>query len=160
MPNRGVVMTAVHLRIIGRRLPGSTWSGRSGIHVGVQRGTEVVGLVIGDAADAVFDIDLDVVDGEDGQLDFRGPYVQGRRGERFVYLSWGEVDADGTFDMFRRLKLHLAPLVEHISAESVLAAKKIQAVLELTDTRGRPLAASVRPPWVTWRIGFGSRSSA
>ena len=35
---------------------------------------------------------------------------------------------------------------------ALLAAKKIQAVLELTDTRGRPLAASVRPPWVTWRL--------
>ncbi len=151
-------MTAVQLRIIGRRLPGSTWSGRSGIHVGVQRGADVIGLVIGDAADAVFDIDLEVEDG-DGGLDFRGPYVHGRRGERFVYLSWGEVDEDGIFSMFRRLRLHLAPLVEHIPAERVLAARRISAVLELTDTRGRPLAASVRPPWVTWRLGFGSRSA-
>jgi hypothetical protein len=145
-------MTAVPVRIVGRRLPGSSWSGRSGIHVGVQRGSEVVGLVTGDAADAVFDIDLEVIADSDGAPDFRGPYVHGRRGERFVYLSWGEVDDAGTFAMFRRLKLHLAPLVEQVSAESVLAAKKIQAVLELTDTRGRPLAASVRPPWVTWRI--------
>jgi hypothetical protein len=152
--SRGVVgeaMTAVPLRIVGRRLPGSSWSGRTGIHVGVQKGTEVVGLVTGDAADAVFDIDLEVVD-TDGVPDFRGPYVQGRRGERFVYLSWGEVDDQGTFAMFRRLKLHLAPLVEQSTPERVLTAKKIQAVLELTDTRGRPLAASVRPPWVTWRI--------
>jgi hypothetical protein len=152
--SRGVVgeaMTAVPLRIVGRRLPGSSWSGRTGIHVGVQKGTEVVGLVTGDAADAVFDIDLEVVE-TDGVPDFRGPYVQGRRGERFVYLSWGEVDDQGTFAMFRRLKLHLAPLVEQSTPERVLTAKKIQAVLELTDTRGRPLAASVRPPWVTWRI--------
>ena len=145
-------MAAVPVRIVGRRLPGSSWSGRHGIHVGVQRGTEVVGLVTGDAADAVFDIDLEVVAGSDGEPDFRGPYVHGRRGERFFYLSWGEVDDAGTFAMFRRLKLHLAPLVEQSTAESVFGAKRIQAVLELTDTRGRPLAASVRPPWVTWRI--------
>jgi hypothetical protein len=145
-------MAAVPLRIVGRRLPGSSWSGRTGIHVGVQKGTEVIGLVTGDAADAVFDIDLEVVADSDGEPDFRGPYVQGRRGERFVYLSWGEVDDQGTFAMFRRLKLHLAPLVEQSSPERVLTAKKIQAVLELTDTRGRPLAASVRPPWVTWRV--------
>lgn len=150
---RGVgVAMAVPLRIVGRRLPGSSWSGRNGIHVGVQKGTEVVGLVTGDAADAVFDIDLEVVADTDGVPDFRGPYVQGRRGERFVYLSWGEVDDQGTFAMFRRLKLHLAPLVEQSTPDRVLAAKRIQAVLELTDTRGRPLAASVRPPWVTWRI--------
>jgi hypothetical protein len=148
----GVTMTTAQLRIVGRRLPGASWSGRHGIHVGVQRGNDVVGLVIGDAADAVFDIDLDVVAGADGRPDFRGPYVHGRRGERFVYLSWGEVDEAGTFAMFRRLKLHLAPLVEQSPEDTLLNAKKIQAVLELTDTRGRPLAASVRPPWVTWRV--------
>lgn len=147
----------VQLRIVGRRLPGASWSGRHGIHVGVQRGAEVVGLVTGDAADAVFDIDLDIVKGHDGELDFRGPYVQGRRGERFVYLTWGEVGDDGDFTMFRRLKLHLAPLAESSSTESVLAANRIQAVLELTDTRGRPLAASVRPPWVTWRVNAAGR---
>ena len=153
----GVVMTTAQLRIVGRRLPGSSWSGRHGIHVGIQRGNDVVGLVIGDAADAVFDIDLDIVVGLDGQPDFRGPYVHGRRGERFVYLSWGEVDDTGTFAMFRRLKLHLAPLAEQSAADTLLKARKIQAVLELTDTRGRPLAASVRPPWVTWRVTGATR---
>jgi hypothetical protein len=153
----GVVMTTAQLRIVGRRLPGASWSGRHGIHVGVQRGSEVVGLVIGDAADAVFDIDLDVVVGADGTPDFRGPYVHGRRGERFVYLNWGEVDDTGTFAMFRRLRLHLGPLVEQSPAETLLSAQKIQAVLELTDTRGRPLAASVRPPWVTWRVTNATR---
>jgi Family of unknown function (DUF5990) len=148
----GVAMASVPVRIVGRRLPGSSWSGRHGIHVGVQCGTEVLGLVTGDAADAVFDIDVEVVADGSGEPDFRGPYVHGRRGERFVYMSWGEVDDQGTFAMFRRLRLHLAPLLEQCSSESVLAATKIQAVLELTDTRGRPLAASVRPPWVTWRI--------
>jgi hypothetical protein len=149
---RGVAMAAVQLRIVGRRLPGSCWSGRSGIHVGIQRDAEVVSLVNGDEGEAVFDIDLDIVEGVAGEPDFRGQYVHGRRGERFVYLSWGEVDDVGQFTMFRRLKLHLTPLVEQVEAEKLLSAKKIQAVLELTDTRGRPLAASVRPPWVTWRL--------
>lgn len=145
-------MSAVPVRIVGRRLPGSSWSGRHGIHVGVERGSEVVGLVTGDAADAVFDIELEIVPGSDGEPDFRGPYVRGRRGERFVYLTWGEVDDAGTFTTFRRLKLHLSPLVEQASPQELYAAKKVQAILELTDTRGRPLAASVRPPWVTWRV--------
>jgi hypothetical protein len=157
--DKGVAVVAVKLRIIGRRLPGSSWSGRHGIHVGVQRGGQVVGLVTGDAADAVFDVDLDIVEGSDGQPDFRGPYVNGRRGERFVYLSWGEVGDDGDFAMFRRLKLHLAPLLEQTTPQSLFSARRIQAILELTDTRGRPLAASVRPPWVTWRLGSGSRGS-
>jgi hypothetical protein len=144
------------LRIIGRRLPGADWSGRSCIHVGVQRGTDVVGLVKGDMGEAVFDVDLEVIVGADGEIDFRGPFVHGFGGERFIYLAWGEIDDQGTFAMFRRLKLHLAPLLEQFPAETLSTAKKVQAVLELSDTRGRPLAASVRPPWVTWRLGFGS----
>jgi len=154
---QGVTVAKLALRIIGRRLPGSSWSGRTGIHVGVQHDSRVIGLVDGDAGEAVFDVDLEVVESPVGELDFRGPYVNGRRGERFVYLVWGEVDAAGTFAMFRRLKLHLAPLLEQYPRSSVLASKRVQAVLELTDTRGRPMAASVRPPWVTWRLGSGSR---
>jgi hypothetical protein len=155
--DRGVAMPKLALRIIGRRLPGSSWSGRHGIHVGVQEESRVVGLVDGDAGEAVFDVELDVVEPAEGELDFRGPYVNGRRGERFVYLVWGEVDGEGQFAMFRRAKLHLAPLLDQYPSPSVLASKRVQAVLELTDTRGRPLAASVRPPWVTWRLGLGSR---
>ncbi len=150
-------MAKLALRIIGRRLPGSSWSGRNGIHIGVQQGTEVTDLVDGDAGEAVFEVELDLVEVGEDELDFRGPSVNGRRGERFVYLAWGEVGEDGTFAMFKRLKLHLAPLLEQYPKPSLLSAKRVQAVLELTDTRGRPLAASVRPPWVTWRLGSGSR---
>jgi Family of unknown function (DUF5990) len=148
----GLAVTGVQLRILGRRLPGASWSGRNGIHVGIQRDEDVVQLVNGDEGEAVFDIDIDVVEGPDGEPDFKGVYVHGRRGERFVYLSWGEVDEAGVFTMFRRLKLHLTPLAEQHSPAKLLSAKRIQAGLELTDTRGRPLAASVRPPWVTWRL--------
>ncbi len=68
------------LRIVGRRLPGLRWMDRDSIHVGVQRQRpdEVVGLVPGDAAQAVFDLTVEVVTDEDG-VDFRGPFVQGRR---------------------------------------------------------------------------------
>lgn len=145
-------MSTAQLRIIGRRLPGSSWSGRSGIHVGVQRGTEVVGLVTADAADAVFDIDIEIVTSADNDVDFRGPYVHGRRGERCIYLDWVEVDDAGAATVFRRLKLHLTPLLEQLSPQQLGSVQRLQAVLELTDTRGRPLAASVRPPWVTWRV--------
>lgn len=148
-------MSTVPVRIIGRRLPGRTWSGRSEIHVGVQRGSEVVGFVPGDTGEAHFDLELEVEEVELGgerAVDFRGPYVHGRRGERFIYLSWGEVDGSGQFTMFRRLKLHLGPLTEQFTPDALLSARRIRAFLELTDTKGRPVAASVRPPWVLWRV--------
>ena len=149
----GVGMSAVPVRIIGRRLPGLVWSGRSGIHLGVQRGTEVVGIVRGDEGEATFDIEVEVTDAaDDGVADFRGPYVHGRRGVRFVYLCWGEVDAEGTFTTFQRLKLPLSPLVEQFGVDAVRGSRRVHAFLELTDPKGRPVAASVRAPWVFWRV--------
>jgi hypothetical protein len=57
--------TTVDLRIVGHRLPGRRWSGYQAIHVGMQRRPgEVVGLVPGDADEAVFDLPLDVVTDE------------------------------------------------------------------------------------------------
>ena len=42
---------------------------------------------------------------EDGSVDLRGPAVHGKKGERFLYLTWGNVRPDGSFVMFRRAKL-------------------------------------------------------
>ena len=61
----------------------------------IQRRREVVDLAPGDAQRAVFDIDVELRTGRDGRLEPRGPYVQGRPGERFIYLSWGAVDGAG-----------------------------------------------------------------
>src|SRR4051794_5069701 len=104
----------MRLRIVGTDLPGrrfhdagfteATWDG---VHVGIQRGKEVVDLVPADAPEAVFDADIEVRPGRDGRPDQFGPYVHGRPGGRFLYLSWGVVSADGDFEMFRRAKLWL-----------------------------------------------------
>src|SRR5262245_29263487 len=149
--------TTIGLRIIGSRLPGLRWTSYEPIHVGVQRQhrAEVVGLVPGDATRAVFDLNLDAVT-DDGGLDFRGPFVHGKRGERFVYLSWGQVGPDGAFEMFRRAKLHLSALAEEDVARAVETGSRIDAVLELTDERGGPLCAAVRPPRVQWRLAPAS----
>jgi hypothetical protein len=143
--------TTLDVRIIGGRLPGRRWSCYDSIHVGVQRKAEVVGLVPGDAGQAFFDLTMDVVTDETG-LDFRGPFVQGKRGERFLYLSWGQLAPDGAFEMFRRAKLYLSALPEPVVTGAVRAGSGIEAVLDLTDERGRPLCAAVRPPRVRWRV--------
>jgi hypothetical protein len=119
------------LRIVGHTLPGRDWSGYRNVHVGVQRRKEVVDLVPGDAAEAVFEIPLELSAG----------YLHGPPATRFVYLNWGEVGADGTFAMFRRAKIHLAliPDGEHPTAR-----------LALTDLRGGPVCASVKPDALDW----------
>jgi Family of unknown function (DUF5990) len=96
----------VQIRILGTQLPGrecgasENFPGYSNIHVGVQRKNrrdELLDLHPGDAASAEWTLDCSV----DG-TDIRGPHIQGRPGERFIYLSWGTVDDDGRFTLFRR----------------------------------------------------------
>jgi hypothetical protein len=98
--------------IDGFELPGRTFCGPDGspltnVYVGVQIKSEPSDLVSGDAAAAHWQLDLTVVEQPDGSFDFRGPAVHGRRGERFLYLTWGNVDETGRFEMFRRAKLML-----------------------------------------------------
>jgi hypothetical protein len=78
----------------------------------------------------------------EGGLDFRGPAVQGRRWERFVYLTWGEGGA-GAFTMFRRAKLMLADVPDPGRAT-------VTARVDLTDEHGMPRCARLRPPALSW----------
>jgi Family of unknown function (DUF5990) len=139
---------AAHFRIIGTDLPGMKCApgatpadAYGNVHVGVQRGRDVVDLVRGDAVRAVFELDVDVGAGR-----FRGPYVHGRDGQRFIYLSWGDVAA-GQFAMFRRAKLH----IDHLDANAC-SGHTVEGRLTLRDHRGHPLCASVRPPRIEWVI--------
>ena len=82
-------------------------------------------------------------------VDIKGPYIQGRPGGRFIYLSWGTVDAAGVFTLFRRAKL----LLDAIGADVLDAAVqsgRLVARLGLTDAEGQPLCAQVRPPLIDW----------
>jgi len=145
-------MATLAVRLVGRQLPGLRCGPYESIHAGIQRGREVVDLVPGNAAEAVFAFTVDVVTGSDGAIDCRGPFVQGRRGERFVYLSWGELKDGSPFAMFRRAKLHLSCLDASQLAQAATAGATLLATLALTDARGGPLCASVRPPQISWQV--------
>ena len=88
----------------------------------------------------------------DGRVDFRGPYVHGKPGERFLYLSWGRIGADGAFAMFRRAKLHLATIPDELLRDALAHDAPLEASVRLTDGRGGPICASVRPPALRWRV--------
>ena len=108
------------VRIVGSKLPGRTFDDAphdgcvyANVHVGVQCRREVVEIVPGDAPGAEWTFPVSVVSTADG-VDFRGPHVQGKRGDRFIYLSWGTVDDQGSFEMFRRSKLMLAAVPDDV----------------------------------------------
>ena len=144
----------MQIRIEGGDLPGrgegdeAARLRRDNVHVGVQRKAEVIDRVPADAPAAAWE--LEVTSREiDGLLDVGGPWVHGRPGARFLYLSWGAVDGPA-FAMFRRAKL----LFGDIPTELLRAAHEDGGVLVgrlgLTDAHGEPTCARVRPPDITW----------
>ncbi|MFZ1165468.1 DUF5990 family protein [Mycobacterium sp.] len=143
----------MQIRIVGTQLPGrdcgagDNFPGYSNIHVGVQRKNsrdELLDLHRGDAPSATWTLDCSV----DG-TDVRGPHIQGRPGERFIYLSWGNVDGDGHFTMFRRAKLMLADVPSDVLAAAA-ASGTLVGTLGLSDAKGHPLCARVKPPQIRW----------
>ena len=138
------------VRIVGEPLPPPVLGGRA-LLVGAQRGRVVEAPRPVTGSSMVFDLSLDVVVTPNG-LDLRGPWVQGRRGERFLYLCWGHGGRDADdFDMFRRAKLMLGVLdpAEMLDAsdDDVLVGR-----LSLVDPEGGPVCAAVRPPAIRWTL--------
>ncbi|WP_405868610.1 DUF5990 family protein [Streptomyces sp. NBC_00005] len=146
----------LRIRIEGVDLPGRSCGPDDGIpsytniHVAVQRRDrpgELLDPQPGDASSASWTLECAVTG-----ADVKGPYVQGRSGGRFVYLSWGTVDGSGAFDMFRRAKLMLdavpADVLDTAVREGLLVGR-----LGLTDGHRHPLCARVVPPRITWTAG-------
>jgi hypothetical protein len=146
------------VRIVGVELPGRTCAdprpdglAYANVHVGVQRRKEVVDTVPADAPSAVWELTVDPVT-RDGTLDFRGPFVQGRRGGRFMYLSWGSVDGEGHFEMFRRAKLMLDAVTPKMVRDADRSGHRLVGTLGLTHGDGMPRCAAVRPPVISWTV--------
>jgi hypothetical protein len=136
----------MRLVIRGRDLPGASRPGFDRIGVGLQVRSDPVGVVEADAASARWETDVAVV-GDD----FRGPAVHGRRGERFVYLTWGDLSGGG-FAMFRRAKLMLSRVDPSLVAEAADDDRWLVADVVLTDENGGPRCARVDPPAVRWSV--------
>jgi len=145
----------VRVAIHGINPPGRVFcrpdgSAMDNVHVGVQIGRDPAQLARADESGARWEVDVDVVRKE-GALDFRGPAVQGKRGDRFIYLTWGNVGPGGGFEMFRRAKLML-DRVEPGLILSAMEAGLLEAVVDLTDDRGGPRCARVDPPALVWSV--------
>jgi hypothetical protein len=137
LPGRGAGAEAERLRL-------------GNAHVGVQRKSDVVERVPVTAEHARWEFEVATRE-VDGLLDVGGPWVHGRPGARFLYLSWGAVDGEA-FAMFRRAKLLFGDIPTDLlrrahDGEGVLVAR-----LGLTGADGGPRCARVRPPDITWSL--------
>jgi hypothetical protein len=145
----------VRIRIVGTDLPGRdcppghNFPGYTNVHVGMQtkkRPPELLNLTPADASEVEWTIDCEV-----SGSDVRGPYIQGRPAERFIYLNWGSVDG-GEMEMFRRAKLMLDGVPDTVLAKAAKSGTLVGR-LGLSDAKGEPLCASVRPPAIEWSVG-------
>jgi hypothetical protein len=159
-PSRTPIKRTVGFRVVGTNLPGLKFGRSAGalvdrepVYVGIQRRREVVDLVPGDAPQAVFNFAVDVTSSPGEALDFRGPFVHGEKGRRFVYLSWGELGADGGFSMFRRAKLHLSAIEPGDLVRSLGSdAPAVEGSIDLTDDDGGPICGSAASEKLSWRV--------
>lgn len=121
--------------------PGLRCGPHRDVAVGVQVRDDVVDVVPGDSAAHAWRIAVTRTD--DG--DWRGPAVHGKRGERFLYLVWIGRVGDAAPTRFRRAKLQLDAVPPELGGWIV-------AELGLTDAKGMPVCASVRPPAIRWSV--------
>lgn len=133
--------------IRGHDLPGASHCGHARIGVALQVHTDPSGVVPGDAGAARWEADVRRV-----RDDFRGPAVHGRKGDHFVYLTWGDVSGGG-FEMFRRAKLMLDRVDAALVAEVDRTGRPLVADVSLSHERGQPRCARVDPPAVRWSVG-------
>ncbi len=153
----------MRIRIEATELPGRSCGpspdspgGYHNIHVGIQRRNrrdELLDLVPGDAPSATWTIDCAPTHAPTG-VDLKGPYIQGPPGGRFIYLSWGTVDDAGSFTLFRRAKLWLDAIPSAVVDDAVGLGQLVGS-LGLTDRKGNPLCAAVRPPVIEWSAVAG-----
>ena len=148
----------VQIRIEAADLPGRSChpspdspGGYHNIHVGVQRRNrrdELLGLVPADVPSATWTLECTAAASPAG-ANLMGPYIQGPPGGRFIYLSWVTLDDGQTLTLFRRAKLRLDAVPTAV-IDSALKLGLLVGRLGLTDDKGNPLCAAVRPPVIQW----------
>ena len=147
--------------IRGHNLPGRMFRNAGvpihNVHVAVQVREVPEGLVAGDAQSAEWHVDVRVSAEGDGSYDFKGPAVHGKRGERFIYLTWGDVNVNAKTDaagfaMFRRAKLMLGAVDPALIRDALAHDVALIATIDLTDGHGCPRCARVDAPALVWSL--------
>jgi hypothetical protein len=140
----------VEIRCI--ELPAAPWPDRGTVLLGIQKNEEVVEIAPLSRNSLVFRPSLRVRKYTDGSPNFLGPFAQGPRPERFIYLVWLGGNPGGAMAMLGRVKVHL----NHITWAQVAQAQKqsepLKVTLPLTNAKGGPVCASVRTDWCRWEL--------
>ena len=127
-------------------------SGEGTLLLGIQRDNEVIEAVSTDPKKVLFKPTLRARRNPDGSVNFLGPFAQGPKAERFVYLNWMTAKAGVLTGMMGRIKLHLNHIKWASVKKAAEASKPIRVKLALTNAKGKPVMASVRPDAANWEM--------
>ncbi len=130
-------------------LPDAQFNEYSSVRLGVQCKQDVEQDVPGDSETALFKFNIEIKYVE-SEVDFRGPYVHGPKGSRFLYLTWGE-RITGVWQMFRRLKIHLSS-ISMDTLFNIENGNMLEASISMTGRDGTPKCGSVSSTELTWVI--------
>ena len=87
---------------------------------------------------------------KDGALDFRGPQVDGKRGDRHIYLNWLAREPDGELRLFRRAKVMLEGIDPRLVARAESSGTAVRCTVSLTNERGQPTTKRFRAADLGW----------
>ena len=119
------------------------------VHVAVQIGKQPVGLERGDADGALGD--RRAHRRRDGVVDCAGRLPTARRASGPSTSRGERVCSGDSFAMFRRAKLMIGDIIPVMLAAEQYDDGTLVASLSLTDERGGPRRARVKPPAISWR---------
>jgi hypothetical protein len=112
---------------------------------GLQQGSgnryETIQKQQSDGSDLTFECTVTVKSAKDGSPDFGGPFVQGKPGERFIYIDIGKLAGQEGPAWERRLKVPL----RGITTEMVVQERILQTRVPGTGKDGTPTCATVKP---------------
>jgi Family of unknown function (DUF5990) len=140
------------IEVVCRNLPGSCFTDlqnpaaekQEPVYLGIQKGNEVIEAVRADRKQVIFRPTFRIARQPDGSPNFLGPFAKGTPQERFFYLSWGVMDRNGHFEMFRRAKIHL----NHLTWDHLRAALDknipLKVAIDMTSHKGDPICGSIR----------------
>jgi hypothetical protein len=89
---------------------------------------------------------------KDAGLDYRGPQVDGKRGNRHIYINWLNREPDGELRLFRRGKVMLDGLDPELVDRAESAGAALTCTVNLTSERGLPTTGFFRPHQLDWRF--------
>lgn len=90
-------------------------------------------------------------DEADGSMIWRGGYAHGPRADRFIYLCWGAWGEHG-WQHFRRAKVPLKNINRTLILQALQEGRPLRARIRMTDDRGEPAAATLKPDQATWTL--------